>query len=891
MHTIFKKAQTSWIWFGVAILFISMAGPSQGGGLDEGFGYDLPLSTDEIDNYEIFTSLVPLGEHSLKRLEENGFVVMADPFSPDQDEITALYRILKNHQLPIFVTSDSLLHIYHIQFDETLREIEEERFYDDLWTLTEEMLVRAEADSEASSGLAKEAAGRNVAFFSVALSLLAPRGDQLCSGGTRDCDAGRFEGAYPYFTPEELEAKSFEVPPTVRDEVEAELALIFGEAGSARSPIFSYEEDYSQYRPRGHYTRSERLKNYFMAMTWYGRMGFLLKGCEGECIVSEEEARIQTLAAAMIANNLLEDPELKDKWDRIYNVTSFYVGYADDLGPYEYSDAIDSLFDGEVQARDLSYPDLDLLKARLAAKRPPRIYGGTGVDSPACAAEPPFSPEEADLCLAATAGLRFMGQRFVPDSYIFQRLVIPNVDVYSGEGDAFTLGPYGRHFPRGLDVMAILGSTRSDEILAALKDSSYQNYSTQRAELQREFDSFGEEEWQKNLYWSWLYALKPLLEAPDSNSPAFTLTTAWQDKELTTALASWAELRHDTILYAKQSYTLKAISLPPEEVEAKAGYVEPVPELYRRLRDLARMNRQGLEEEGLLDEPSRGRLLSLETALERLEEISEAELAGRELTDDDLLFIRDIGERLDEALLGVDERSKKTTIVADVHTDPNTDMALEEAVGYVRMIVVACDRPDGGVFLAAGPAYSYYEFKQPLSERLTDEGWREILVDDPPQDPEWTASFADFLPCSVLRTAEGRIEAAADEEDDLEGEDGPDVDGEEVDGENAEAEGGGDEEGPEGDIEAGTARGAEIRLEEFEVRIGWNLLEGWYADCTIALRNSGDAEGTADVVLEDGEGKLLAELKIPVPPNSTVTERAKVDISGRGQEVNSKLVA
>ncbi|MDD3564799.1 MAG: hypothetical protein PHN90_03905, partial [Methanothrix sp.] len=81
-----------------------MAGPSQGGGLDEGFGYDLPLSTDEIDNYEIFTSLVPLGEHSLKRLEENGFVVMADPFSPDQDEMTALYRILKNHQLPIFVT-------------------------------------------------------------------------------------------------------------------------------------------------------------------------------------------------------------------------------------------------------------------------------------------------------------------------------------------------------------------------------------------------------------------------------------------------------------------------------------------------------------------------------------------------------------------------------------------------------------------------------------------------------------------------------------------------------------------------------------------------------------------------------------------------------------------
>ena len=33
-------------------------------------------------------------------------------------------------------------------------------------------------------------------------------------------------------------------------------------------------------------------------------------------------------------------------------------------------------------------------------------------------------------------------------------------------------------------------------------------------------------------------------------------TTAWQDKELNITLASWAELRHDTILYVKQSYTM-----------------------------------------------------------------------------------------------------------------------------------------------------------------------------------------------------------------------------------------------------------------------------------------------------------------------------------------------
>ncbi|MGC9514633.1 DUF3160 domain-containing protein [Methanocrinis sp.] len=817
-------------------------------------GYELPLSREDIDNFEDFNSKLQLGDEELERLERNGFVVMKDPFSQNLEDITAPYKLLKRLELPIFVSSDSLLHVYHIQFEETLRRIEEEHFYGDLWTISEMMLARSVADYEASSGEAKEAAKMNVAFFSTALSLLSPTADQLCPGGGRECDERSFEGSYPYFTSEELEERSFEIPALVEGEVAAELALIEGEAGFSKSPLFGRDEDYSQYRPRGHYTRSERLKNYFQAMIWYGRMGFLLQGCDGDCIVSEKEAKVQTRAASMIAEDLLDDPGSKELWDRIYNVTSFYVGYSDDLGPYEYNDAIDDLFAEKVSARDLSDRDLGHLKARLAEERSPRIYGGMGVDSPACAAEPPFSPEEADLCLAATAGLRFMGQRFVPDSYIFQSLVIPNVGGYTGEGDAFTLGPYGRHFPRGLDLMAILGSERADEILKALDDASYLNYSSSRAELEGEFDSFGEEDWQKNLYWSWLYALKPLLEPFGPESPAFMQTTAWQDKELTTALASWAELRHDTILYAKQSYTLRAIALPPQEPEPVAGYVEPVPEVYGRLLDLAKMNRVGLEEAGLLDDPSQSRLESLETILERLEEISTKELEGGELTEEDVEFIGDFGERLNGAIEGVDDKSKKTTIVADVHTDPNTGQVLEEGVGRVRLAAVAYDLPDGRILLGAGPVFSYYEFKQPIGDRLTDEAWRDMLAESPPADPEWTASFAGWLSYSVLEA------------------------------------GSAGEGGEEDVIGARPGRGAEIRLEDFEVRIGWNLNQGWYADCTITLNNSGDAEGTANVILEDGDGNLLRELEVLVPAGSTVTERAEVDISAGSREVSSKLV-
>ena len=45
--------------------------------------------------------------------------------------------------------------------------------------------------------------------------------------------------------------------------------------------------------------------------------------------------------------------------------------------------------------------------------------------------------------------------------------------------------------------------------------------------------------------------------------------------------------------------------------------------------------------------------------------------------------------------------------------------------------------PDGRVILGAGPVFTYYEFKQPMSDRLTDEKWRTMLRMNPPEKPAW----------------------------------------------------------------------------------------------------------------------------------------------------------
>ena len=126
----------------------------------------------------------------------------------------------------------------------------------------------------------------------------------------------------------------------------------------------------------------------------------------------------------------------------------------------------------------------------------------------------------------------------------------------------------------------------------------------------------------------------------------------------------------------------------------------------------------------------------------RLINISKDELENEELTEDDYEFIRNFGENLDSIVTGVNDMGKETTIIADVHTDTNTNKVLEEGVGYVDLIIVAYKVPDGRIIAGAGPVFSYYEFKHPIDDRLTDEQWKDMLQNgEEPDSPDWINSF------------------------------------------------------------------------------------------------------------------------------------------------------
>lgn len=789
--------------------------------------YSLPLRSSDISNWQKFSEKIQLSSQAEALLEKNGFVVIPTPVSIEDkpDEFAEFYDILKRKDLPIFITSDSLLHYYHIFFDTTLMKIERDLFYDDVWQMSQELYDNSLALYNNSSGDLKEAAKRNVAYLAVALTLLQPKENQVMSDATLkeeycsptmsvDWCQQMIQGvkqqygekaSFKYFSESEFDQYTFAVPNFVKDLVQKEIELIEKHEGWEYSPVFIYQEDYSQYVPRGHYTKSEKLKNYFKAMMWYGRMTALVKGspilsqgeslCTGPMngIISEYDAKIQTLQASLLSQKFLASQAIQEKWQRMYAITGFFVGFSDDLGPYEYAEVLKSFFEDEVSSQQIEEKYSEIRDALLDFPYTPKIYGGLG----ACELFmpcPPLTDEEiqelkvqAKKLLDETKGFRLMGQRFTVDSWLFSEIVSPYSGEYTGQklplpteekpftftwNDQYSTSqetrPFTwvktdvkacpppamrevRGFPRGLDIMALFGSDRAKEILDELGDVDYSDYEEKFAELKQEMDSLSTDDWFSNLYWNWLYVLKSLLNEFGNGYQAFMQTQAWQDKELNTALASWTELRHDTILYVKQSYTMAELGGGPGEPPI-VGYVEPVPDFYARLLTLTKMTNLGLK--GLVPQQELEEL-KIETTLSRfaeiltkLLEISKKELENKTLSQNEYSFIEnfgDVSKNLIETVSGgdVDPDIFKTVLVADVHTEGNTKKVLEEGVGYIKTLVVAYKHPDGHILIGAGPVFSYYEFKQPMEDRLTDEVWRQMLDTQFPAPPEWTKTFAE----------------------------------------------------------------------------------------------------------------------------------------------------
>ena len=621
-------------------------------------------------------------------LAKNGFVVREEAGR----EFFDLYERNRYNMIPNFVTVDSLMHTYHVYFAYLLKNIEKEYLADQVRQLGIKMLEDSKEQYVQLKGSEWESAVvRNVAFFTVGAKLLDD---------------------------------TVQIEDYVSDIVESELSRIETAQGIMISGITDDEEDYSQYKPRGYYEGDSDLEAYFKAMMWYGRMHF------------KQEKEDLDRSALLITKALDSDSEAYELWQSVYSVTSFFAGASDDNGVCEYAPLIRAAYGENAKVTDLigngdAFLDYRTNTAALPVPQTNSI---------------PIEDGEENVI----PGFRFMGQRFSIDAMVMQKLIYSNVQSNSA-GEK-------RMLPDVLDVPAALGSDVALNLLKENGVEDYPGYMENMEKLRGGINEADDSLWNASLYASWIQTLRPLLEKKGEGYPMFMQNEEWAKKNLECFAGSYTELKHDTVLYSKQ--VMAEMGGGMEEEPDDRGYVEPEPVVYERFASLAEQTAQGLKKYQMLSDADENNLVKLEELALRLQTISNKELQNETLTDEEYDLIRTYGGNIEhfwyDAMRAnanydnIFSEEYPAALVVDIATDPNGSV-LEAATGDPSQIIVAV-QVDGKIKLASGSVYTFYQFEQPLNDRLTDTQWRVMMGIEANDDmeyqkttdikqPAWTDSY------------------------------------------------------------------------------------------------------------------------------------------------------
>ena len=504
----------------------------------------------------------------------------------------------------------------------------------------------------------------------------------------------------------------------------------------ARRTIFrsylGYKETFFSYplfRPRGHYTHSELLQRYFRAMMWLQTAPFSTKDMN------------EMRRAALLAHIVATTPAIKKLYGEITEPLTFLLGAPDNVNILQVYDeavrsglSIDKLLASESEMQQL-------------AKRVIQVAVG----------QTRILPTNQ---VTATYKVNLMPQRYMPDSEVLQEMA-----------DTKTKPLTLRKLPKALDLMAAMGVSSAERILIdELKEAEHwPQYTNQLTTMKQRMNQI---DWKETVATCWIDALKNVPEVP-TNAPYFMTTPEWQKKSLNTALASYAELKHDAILYAKQPFGAECGGGGPPEPIMK-GYVEPSIAFWRKAVALNKQYVEVLKRFDLMTEKAESNTQSIGEMAEFLLNVSEKELAGKTLTQSEYNQIEIIGSNIEYISLqlvrsgdtfldswnDVTGADRKIACIADVYTAnafnvPQPEQAvLYEAVGPAHHIYVIVEI-EGLLWLTRGGVFSYRELERASSDkRLTDEEWQENLETNPDEGiPSWMDDIiVPLKPAQKLKT-------------------------------------------------------------------------------------------------------------------------------------------
>lgn len=677
----------------------------------------------EAEYFDIVNEAYQLTDEEIALLEQNGFVVSDRLYYED---FIHAYAWIYWQDLPVIITTDSMLQSVHYAFSEILFRTEVQIISPMLDQMLNDTLVELRQYQAPDDEMAQIQADLD-AYLSVAIALL--------NGSTSSDNAD----ARPY------------------------IQLAMNADTVASVPLFNSENrqiDFTRFDPVGSYYRNP---NYYRAMTWLSQIDMRMVDYNafGEAILNPEN-----VSAAILLHETMANAGARETWDEMEAIFQRLFGISDNTNLFN----IDGLI---VDAGFIAPQDaLTMDEASLLELLVNNDYGQQRIAGQILTVSP-GNTETLSLPLS----FMLFGQRFSVDSYIFSNLTFDRLQV----GGRLIRRP----FPEALDLMFALGNNRAvTHLMPELETYNYQGaLAAQRTMVENLEDDF----WMSTSSSQWLNMLRYLSEdTTGENYPQAMQTAAWSDRMLQGQLASWAQLRHDTLLYTKESVAAQIAC------EYPAGYVEPYPEFYAALAQYAEDSYwifSNMTAPNILAESTINTAieyyLHLQQVAEQLEGMSHKILNDEPFSEDEEAFLRDItvmqdstricGLRSEEwdgwyadlypwydelNLADISEYNPVT--IAAVHSNSNTDDpslmppgVLYTATGRVSTQLFVLDT-DGGLMIYAGPVFSYYEFidEGDSPGRLNDIAWNRLVSQTNP--PVWTGSFRVPRPEEASMLVPGR---------------------------------------------------------------------------------------------------------------------------------------
>lgn len=665
---------------------------------------------DKVGPYEVQMENFTLQKKELQLFLKNGFVVRNPP--KHGWNFSATYLEIFKNDLPVFISSDSILHAFHANYEFIMNILEVYYFSQILENIIEGMLENLKELYEIldTNGPLRKCCEDVDLFLTTTLSLLT---STPCSPIFGSNNGSSIVQAVLNYKVTEIN--------------------IFGK---------ERQIDFSKFRPTARYTTQKELTHYFHAMMW----------CSIELEIGGEEMNERELGAAVVLYTVLtlsqkgntNVPNLETIWNQFNSFLESIIGFSNCVNFLQFGNILHSTSKFKnVNGMNSTSALLALHDSILQKEELKREYN---------------AKDEYSRSFA------IMGRRFTIDNWATSKVT----------GKSIQRNNQVRRRTSGVDVaFSVLKNDSAVSIISSrIEDSSANNFrdgvpiQANIDATRKVIDGLSEEQWNSSLYMSWLGVLRTLSSPFDGNAPQSMKTEAYAIKMLNTQLGSWAQLRHANTLYVDEDEDDSFSCSYPD------AYVEPVPQFWEAMEEMTRRfsaSIQLLSVPELKQRPKWGHeRLPKDKLVEffkrfskymcNLKEISMAQLESIELTEEQEKFVKGLivknntccglgdldgwyyelffpyngGIGLQDAVVSGVFSSKPMLQLSDAGS------VLHAGVGQHKLLLICVDKGTE-TKMYAGPVFNYKELDLPFGTRLGDEGWIQNGSKIPP--PRWTSLY------------------------------------------------------------------------------------------------------------------------------------------------------